>query len=367
MLDSLTHTFTGSRVPLAAFVYLLVGLAVTRGGSGGFGSRCMSTLGWPLELAQRLSGTVGVPYLFLLPNLLVFALYTFAPMFINAGFSVTDGQSINFDQRDWSGTDNAIRLLADTQPDTGRPNREDDKFQAAVADTALFVIVQVPLMVLVALITALVLNRDIRWRGFWRSVFFYPVMLSPVVVGFLWTLILKRQGVLSLTLLEWGWIDAPVQWLTDPHWTMFWSVLVYTWAHLGFYMLILLAGLQAIPRDFYEAASMDGTSDWRMLRRITLPLLMPTVLVVTVLALIKAVQAFEELYAMRVRWTSLVSYIFETSGLRGQPTSHGLGIAATAALLVALVLVVLTLLQFWLGSVGGGRSASGASGRAGRR
>jgi len=93
---------------------------------------------------------------------------------------------------------------------------------------------------------------------------------------------------------------------------------------------------------------MDGTSEFRMLRRITLPLLMPTMLVVMVLALIKAFQAFEELYAMSVRWTSLVAYIFETSGLRGQPTSNGLGVAATASLIVAAVLIVLSLLQVWL-------------------
>lgn len=347
MLDSVAQAFGGSRLPMAIGIYLIVGFTLSRR-QGGAGSRFMSSLGWPLELAQRLSGTRSIPYLLLLPNLLVFSLYVFAPMFINVGFSVTDGQSINFEQREWAGSDNLQRLLADTQLDTGGTNREDDKFLGAVADTVVFVVFQVPLMVLVALITALVLNRDILWRGFWRSVFFYPVMLSPVVVGFLWTLILKRQGVLSLTLMRWGWIDQPIQWLTEPGWTLFWSVVVFTWAHLGFYMLILLAGLQAIPRDLYEAASMDGTSDWRVLHRITLPLLMPTLLVVTVLALVKAVQAFEELYAMNVRWMSLVAYVFETSGLRGQPTTHGLGVAATASLLVALVLVVLSLLQITL-------------------
>ena len=93
---------------------------------------------------------------------------------------------------------------------------------------------------------------------------------------------------------------------------------------------------------------MDGTKDWRILHRITLPLLMPTLLVVTVLALIKAFQAFEELYAMNVRWISLVSYIFETSGLRCQPTNSGLGIAATASLLVAGILIVLSLIQLYL-------------------
>lgn len=349
MLDAFNAAFSGTGWLLAFGAYFLVGFVVG-GKKGSTRSRFMTALGWPLELTQRLAGTTGLPYLFLVPNLLVFGLFTFAPMFINVGFSVTEGQSILFEQRDWAGSDNLTRLLSDTNPDTGGENREDDKFLAAVADTFVFVIFQVPIMVLIALITALVLNRDIIGRGFWRSVFFYPVMLSPVVVGFLWTLILKRQGVLSVTLMQWGWIDEPIQWLTDPSWTMFWSVFVYTWAHLGFYMLILLAGLQAIPKDLYEAAEMDGTSDWRVLRKITLPLLMPTLLVVMVLSLIKAFQAFEELYAMNVRWISLVAYIFETSGLRGQPTANGLGVAATASLLVAAGLVLLSLLQIWLTS-----------------
>ena len=347
MIDAIVNTFAGTQWALAVGIYLLLGLVLLRP-SGSFGARFMSALGWPLELTQRLAGATGIPYLFLLPNLLIFGLFTFAPMFINIGFSMSDGQSINFEQRVYSGADNFRRLTSDVQPDTGGVNLEDDKFKEAAADTFIFVIFQVPIMILVALITALTLNRDIVARGFWRSIFFYPVMLSPVVVGFLWTLILKRQGVLSLTLMDWGVIDQPIQWLQEPTWTMFWSVFVYTWAHLGFYMLILLAGLQAIPKDLYEAASMDGTSDFRMLRKITLPLLMPTILVVTVLSLVKAVQAFEELYAMNVRWQSLVAYIFETSGLRGQPTAFGLGIAATASMLVAGLLMVLSLLQMYM-------------------
>ena len=347
MIDAIVNAFAGTQWVLGIGIYLLLGLVLVRP-SGSFGSRFMSALGWPLELTQRLAGATGLPYLFLLPNMLVFGLFTFAPMFINIGFSMSDGQSINFDQRVYSGADNFRRLTSDVQLDTGGVNQEDDKFQEAVADTFVFVIFQVPIMILVALITALTLNRDIVARGFWRSIFFYPVMLSPVVVGFLWTLILKRQGVLSLTLMDWGVIDEPIQWLQEPTWTMFWSVFVYTWAHLGFYMLILLAGLQAIPKDLYEAASMDGTSDFRMLRKITLPLLMPTILVVTVLSLVKAFQAFEELYAMNVRRQSLVAYIFETSGLRGQPTAFGLGIAATASMLVAGLLMLLSLLQMYL-------------------
>lgn len=347
MWDAIHNAFAGSAWPLGFLIYLVVGAVVARP-TGTFGSRAMAVLGWPVELAQKMRGHGPLPYVFLLPNLLIFGIFTFAPLFINVGFSVTEGQSINFADRPYAGTDNWQRLLAETQIDTGQPNLEDDQFRQAVMDTSVFVVFQVPIMVLFALITALVLNRPIIARGFWRSIFFYPVMLSPVVVGFLWTLILKRQGLLSITLMNWGWIDEPIQWLVDPAWTMFWSIFVYTWAHLGFYMLILLAGLQAIPGDLYEAAEMDGASPWRVLTKITLPLLMPTLLVVTVLSLIKAFQAFEELYAMQVGWISIVAYIFETAGLRGNPTPNGLGIAATASLIIAGGLAILSIVQIFL-------------------
>ena len=328
-------------------VYLLIGFVLSKEVYG-FVPKIMSSIGWPIEFTQKLFGTKSLPYLFLFPNILIFGLFTFLPLFMNFGFSVTDGTSINFESRDFSGLDNLARITQEVQIDTGGINVENDKFQAALYDTFVFVILQVPIMILIALFTAIVLNREIIGRGFWRAVFFYPVMLSPVVVAFLWTLILKRQGMLSQTLMDWNWISDPIQWLVDPAWTMFWSIFVYTWAHMGFYMLILLAGLQSIPRDLYEAAQMDGTSERRVFWRITLPLLMPILLVVTVLSLIKAVQAFEELYALQVGWISLVSYIVENAGIRGQKTFFGLGIAAMASLIVALILIVLSLLQFYL-------------------
>ena len=328
-------------------LYLLIGFVLSKDVYGLL-PKLMSSIGWPIEFTQKLFGTKSLPYLFLFPNILIFGLFTFLPLFMNFGFSVTDGTSINFENRAFSGLDNLARITKEVQIDTGGINVENAKFKSALYDTFVFVILQVPIMILIALFTAIVLNREVIGRGFWRAVFFYPVMLSPVVVAFLWTLILKRQGMLSQTLMDWNWISEPIQWLMDPSWTMFWSIFVYTWAHMGFYMLILLAGLQSIPRDLYEAAQMDGTSERRVFWRITLPLLMPILLVVTVLSLIKAVQAFEELYALQVGWISLVSYIVENAGIRGQKTFFGLGIAAMASLIVALILIVLSLLQFYL-------------------
>src|SRR3546814_9822767 len=115
-------------------------------------------------------------------------------------------------------------------------------------------------------------------RSCWRAVFFFPVLLSPVVVGLIWKWILQRQGLLNFGLYQFG--IEPYTWLTDRTWTFAATIGVSLWAHMGFYALILLAGLQAIPKDLYEAAEMDGTRPARVFWRITLPLLAPNLLVV---------------------------------------------------------------------------------------
>lgn len=347
MLEALLNAFSSPWWIAGLLIYGLIGILVIRP-TGGAGSYLMTALGWPIELTQRLAGATGLPYLFLLPNMLVFGLFTFAPLFVSGGFAFTDGASINFDQRTFSGLDNAARLLQDINIDTGMGNPQAAEFRGAVTDTVIFSLIQVPVMILIALATALVLNRDIAGRAFWRSIFFYPVMLSPVVVGFLWALILDRQGVLSQTLMAWGMIEEPIQWLQEGYWPLFWTVFVYTWAHLGFYMLILLAGLQAIPGDLYEAAEMDAASPFRTLWRITIPLLMPTLLVVFVLALIKAVQAFEEILALQVNIDTVVEFIYVSGVRNGQAVPTGRGVAATASLLVAGALIILSLFQMAL-------------------
>ena len=122
------------------------------------------------------------------------------------------------------------------------------------------------------------------------------MLLSPVVVALIWKWILARDGVLNAALQGVG--ASPVNWLLDAGWAFGWTVFISIWAHMGFYTLILLAGLQAIPADIYEAADMDAAPPWRVFTRLTLPLLMPSLLVVVVLGLIRAVQIFDEVYVL---------------------------------------------------------------------
>src|SRR5690606_29878905 len=172
----------------------------------------------------------------------------------------------------------------------------EDHFWRAVFNTITFVLFQVGGMILFALLTSLVLNREIRGRGFFRSVFFYPVLLSPVVVALIWKWILQRDGLLNALITGLGGERIPF--LLNPDWATTWAVIVSIWSHMGFYTLILLAGLQGIPTALYEAAQMDGAGGWQRFRFITWPLLLPTMFVVLVLSLIRAVQVFDEVFVL---------------------------------------------------------------------
>jgi alpha-1,4-digalacturonate transport system permease protein len=301
----------------------------------------------PMLALQRILGINRLAWVFLAPNLILFGLFAFLPVVLNLVYAMTGGENILLADRPAVGMQNFSNLLECDDYFNSHSCR-DDKFWRAIWNTVWFVTLQVGFMVGLSLLTALILNRKIRARGFFRSVFFFPVLLSPVVVALIWKWILQREGVLN-AFLDWAGIGG-VNWLVDAQWAFAWSVFISVWAHMGFYTLILLAGLQAIPRDVYEAAIMDQASAWRTFRRITLPLLSPTMLVVLVLALIKGVQTFDEVFAFTgggpgTATTFIIQYIYQ-EGFAGAPRLYG--VAAAASLLVALVLVALTLVQLWV-------------------
>ena len=301
----------------------------------------------PMRALQRALGVPRIGWMFVAPNLLILGLFTFLPIVINFYFAFSGGVELYPSQRPFTGLDN-LETLFDCGNYLDPSTCRQDIFWRAIYNTAFFAVAQVGLMVLFALITALVLNRKIIGRGFFRGVFFYPVLLSPVVVALIWKWMLQREGVLNALMVAAG--AAPVEWLTEGHWAFFWSVFVSIWAHMGFYTLILLAGLQAIPADVYEAAEMDGATPWRRFSRITLPLLMPNLVVVLVLGMIRAVQVFDEVFVLTgggpgSATTFIVQFIYQTGFAEA---IHQYGLAAAASLVLALSLLLLTLVQLRL-------------------
>ncbi len=308
----------------------------------------MNAVGLVMEPIQRLVGIRRMAWVFLVPNLLVFGIFILFPMVLNLYYATTAGPRLYPQDRPYVGSANFERLFTCT--DYTNPNTcLEDRFWRAARNTGVFVLFQVGGMVVISLVTALALNRKIVARGFFRSVFFYPVLLSPVVVALIWKWILQREGVLNAILVSLG--SDPINFLLDGRWAMTWVILVSIWANMGFYTLILLAGLQSIPVELYDAGAIDGTSGVQSFRHITLPLLMPTMMVVLVLSLIRAVQMFDEVFVLTGGGPGsatllMVQYIYQTGFGTQNPR---FGIAAAASVSLGAVLLVVTLIQLRVG------------------
>jgi multiple sugar transport system permease protein len=174
---------------------------------------------------------------------------------------------------------------------------EDDQFWAALRHTLAFIAGYVPLVMVLALLVALALNTKLRGLAVLRTAFFLPVVSSWVAVALLWSWLFNpRYGLVNYGLAKLG-IAGP-GWLFDKDWAMPAIVLTSVWKDLGFVMVLFLAGLQAIPRDVYEAASLDGAGAWQQLRSITLPLLAPTTFFVSVISIINSFQVFPQVWVM---------------------------------------------------------------------
>ena len=174
---------------------------------------------------------------------------------------------------------------------------EDDQFWAALRHTLAFIAGYVPLVMVLALLIAMALNTKLPGLVVLRTAFFLPVVSSWVAVALLWSWLFNpRYGLVNYGLAKLG-IAGP-GWLFDKDWAMPAIVLTSVWKDLGFVMVLFLAGLQAIPREVYEAASLDGAGAWQQLRSITLPLLAPTTFFVSVISIVNSFQVFPQVWVM---------------------------------------------------------------------
>jgi multiple sugar transport system permease protein len=223
----------------------------------------------------------------------------------------------------------------------------DARFQKAAANTAVFVIVGVPLTMALGLAAAVGLNQGIvRFRTFFRVGFYLPVVTSIVAIAVVWRLLLGSEvGLLNAILATFG-IDGP-GWLSDERYALWSIIAMAAWRNLGFLMVIFLAGLQTIPGDLYEAAEVDGAGRWQRFRRITLPLMRPTLLFGAVITGIGYVQFFEEPFVMTEggplnSTLSLALYSYD------QFSFGNYGYTAAIGFILFLSIAALTLVQFRL-------------------
>jgi len=281
----------------------------------------------PARRRGRHGGIKGrrlAPYLFVAPNMLIFGLFTIWPA-LN-GFNISfydsdDGRTFSF-----VGTDNYADIL------------REDEFWEVVRNTLTFVVAFVAFTTVAAIALSLLLNAQLRGRGILRAAYFLPVLISPIVVGLIWNWALERQVGLVNTVLGAVGLGQP-GWLLDPQLAMGSTVLVGLWTHVGFFALILLAGLQAIDPNLNEAAGLDGASAWQRTRHVTLPLLKPTTFVVVILATITGFQAFDFIYTLTGggpvgATTLIVQNIYEQAFV--SPIEYGLASAASVLLFIVI-------------------------------
>jgi multiple sugar transport system permease protein len=272
-------------------------------------------------------------YLFLSPGLVLFLVFTvFAILF-----------SFYLSFHEWS-------IIEKEKPFVGLENYadilEDDRFHRAVVNTVYFTGGSVPVTMGIGLLVAMLLNQPLRGRALFRAMFFLPVVTPFVVVAILWKWLYNGDfGPLNYYLTSLGIVSEPLRWLADPDLAMPSVIIMTIWSGIGFSMVIYLAGLQAIPQDYYDAAKVDGAGALGRFRDITLPLLSSTTLFVVIIQFLGSFQAFAQIFVMTSggpvgRTTTIVYYIYTHAFKR-----FDMGYASAMAFAFFAMMFGFTLLQ----------------------
>lgn len=323
--------------------------------------------------------------LFLSPNLLGFLFFFAGPLLFSLFISFTN--SDGFGTRDWVGLKNYAELLnLDIKP-LASPNQvatealdtkifdeltrvklfgqnfiigaQDKLFWLAMKNTLLFCLLAVPLSVIPALFLANVLNSKIPGMKFFRALYFLPSIAAVVGVALIWQWLYNASvGFINYgitTFVTWvdtafkaGWVDPKVRWLSESSTALLAVVIMSAWQTMGFNTVLLLAGLQNVPRELYEAASVDGAGSWRKFWSITLPMLAPTTFFVITTTTIQALQVFEQVYIAtnppggpNNATLVLVLYLYQNGFQRFRQ-----GYASATAWVLFLVIFLVTMIQF---------------------
>jgi multiple sugar transport system permease protein len=286
-------------------------------------SSVLSRQGFSAERRQAVAG-----YLFVLPAMLIFFVFTLLPVLFAAYLSFTNYDV--FTRQDWIGAANYQYVL------------EDELFWRALQNTVYYTAGSIPISMALGLLLALLLNQKLRGLSFYRTAFYVPVVTSMVAVSMIWIQLFDPlYGVISTSLEGVGL--RGVDWLGDPNLAMPSIIAVSVWKVIGWNMLIYLAGLQGIPDYLREAAAIDGANRWQTFWKITLPLLAPTTFFIFVTSLIGAFQVFDVVYVMTAggpanATLTLVQHIYNTA-FKG----FYMGEAAAASFILFGIIMVISL------------------------
>jgi putative chitobiose transport system permease protein len=276
------------------------------------------------------------PWLFLLPTILILGTFLVIPI---------------LEAFKWSFLD--YKIIADTGEFVGLANFKeifaDKYFWMALGNTLLFLVIVLPLNVFLPMILAVLVNQQIRGVGTFRVLYYLPVITPMVVAALMWKMLYSQEGIISSLLVKIGLFDSPTNLLVQSSTALTAVAAITVWKGLGYYMIIYLAGLQSIPKDVYESASIDGASIFQQFKRITVPMLIPSVTLVSVMTIIAGMKVFEEIAITTGggpsgATTTLVMYIFQKF------ISLDVSIASAAGVVLLLLAIAASLLQMKLTS-----------------
>jgi putative chitobiose transport system permease protein len=233
--------------------------------------------------SHALSRQALLPWLFLAPALLLLALFTFWPVLWGSYLAFTEYNFLTPPR--WVGLANFEDLL------------DDPVFFISMKNSLLYLLI-VPAIQLGAIALAVLVNNALPGIKVFRAAFYIPVVTSVSVVGIMWGWMYNEQGLINAVLQWLHVINDPIGWLSDDRLALFSLMLVTLWRGLGWYMVLYLAALQAIPKDLEEAAALDGATRWQRFWQITIPMIMPTILLCTVLSTLAAMKVLEEVLIM---------------------------------------------------------------------
>jgi ABC-type sugar transport system permease subunit len=282
---------------------------------------------------QKMSRTArgyAMAYLFIALPVLGSILFLLIPMVTSLWWSFNDYSGLQPPK--FVGLRNYVKLLTN-----------DPIFLKALRNTTLFALLGMSMGPALGLLTALMLNKKVRFQALFRTAYFLPVMTSLVVVGTIWRMLYNQSGLLNTLLRNIGL--QPIGWLADPQWALFSLVIASVWQGFGFETVIFLAALQAIPQERYEAAMIDGANGLQQFRYITLPALRPVLLFVFIIGIIGTYQVFDQVFVMTsggpVRsTTTIVFYLYSKF------QDLQLGYASAIAYVLFLILLFFSFLQW---------------------
>ena len=275
-------------------------------------------------------------WLFVLPSIILVTVLVFYPMVQAFIISLKGGMGNNLS---FVGIDNYKRLLTDST------------FKKALFNTILYLVVQVPIMIILALIISVLLNdKKLKARGFFRTAIFLPCVTSLVAYSIIFKSLFATDGFINVFLMKINLIAEPITWITHPVWARVLIIIAITWRWTGYNMVFYLAGMQSIDDSIYEAAEIDGANAFVKFKRITLPLLKPIILFTTINSTIGTLQLFDETVNITgggpANATITISQYIYNILFKYSPN---FGYAAAISYVIVLIIVVLSFIQLKAG------------------